>query len=131
MKSKLLNFLLIITSLLGYLEWGGDNHTFLFQAEGQIVSALFTNPSSTTHPLTILPLIGQVLLIFTLFQNTPNKLLTHIGLGCLAILLFFMFAIGLMSLNYKILLSTIPFVIVSIITIIHYRGVSSGSSRRS
>ncbi len=32
MKSKILNFFLIITSLLGYLEWGGNSHSFLFQA---------------------------------------------------------------------------------------------------
>ena len=37
MKPKILNALLIVTSLLGYLEWSGDSHTFLFQAEAEIL----------------------------------------------------------------------------------------------
>lgn len=69
MKSKLLNFLLIVTSLLGYLEWGGDNHIFLFKAEAEILSKLFTDPLSVLHPFTLLPLAGQIILLITLFQK--------------------------------------------------------------
>lgn len=121
MKSKMLNFLLIITSLLGYLEWSGNSHSFLFQAEAEIFSKVFTDPISVIHPFTILPLIGQLSLIFTLFQKTPSKKLTYFGIGCLGILLGFIFVIGLMSLHYKIIFSTIPFIFVSILTIIHNR----------
>jgi hypothetical protein len=121
MKSKILNFFLIITSLLGYLEWGGNSHSFLFQAEAEIFSKIFTDPISAIHPFTILPLIGQVILIFTLFQRIPSKALTYISVGSLGILLGFMFVIGLISLNYKIFFSTIPFIIVSILTIRHYK----------
>jgi len=67
-----------------------------------------------------LPLIGQFLLVLTIFQNTTGKLLTYIGMGCLAILFLFMFVIGGMSQNIKILLSTIPFILVAILTIRHY-----------
>lgn len=123
MKSKILNSLLIISSLLGYLEWSGNNHSFLFQAEGDILSKLFTDPISTLHPFTILPLIGQILLVVTLFQKTPSKTLTYISIGSLGILLAFMFVIGLISLNYKIIISTIPFIDVSVIAIRHYRKI--------
>ena len=123
MKSKILNSLLIITSLLGYLEWSGNSHSFLFQAEAEILSKLFTDPISTLHPFTILPLIGQLLLIVTLFQKTPSKTLTYIGIGSLGILLAFMFVIGLMSLNFQIILSTIPFLCISAIAIRHYRKI--------
>jgi len=123
MKSKILNSLLIITSLLGYLEWSGNSNSFLFQAEGEILSKLFTDPISTLHPFTILPLIGQIILIVTLFQKTPNKILTYISIGSLGILLEFMFVIGLMSLNFKIIVSTIPFIAVSVIAIRHYRKI--------
>jgi hypothetical protein len=121
MKSKILNSLLIITSLLGYLEWSGNNHSFLFQAEGEILSKVFTDPISTLHPFTILPLIGQIILIVTLFQKTPSKTLTYISIGSLGILLAFMFVIGVISLNYKIIISTIPFIVVSVTAIRHYR----------
>ena len=50
MKSKILNLLLIVTSLFGYLEWGGNNSILLFQAEADIISKLFTDPTSVIHP---------------------------------------------------------------------------------
>lgn len=121
MKNKILNLLLIITSLLGYLEWSGNNHSFLFQAETEILSKLFNTPNSILHPFTIVPLLGQLILVITLFQKTPNKILTYIGIGSLGILLLFIFIIGLLHLNYKIILSTIPFILLSIITIRHFQ----------
>lgn len=120
-KAKILNLLLILTSLAGFLEWGKDSHLFLFQAEAEVISKLFTDPKSVMHPFTLLPLAGQVLLIITLFQAKPNKLLTYISIGGLGILLWFMFIIGIIGLNYKILLSTLPFLIVSLITIRYHR----------
>jgi len=127
MKSKVLNFLLIITSLIGYLEWGGNNHTFLFAAEAEIISKLFTEPGSILHPFTILPLVGQILLLITLFQKKPSKLLTLLSIGGLGILLGLMFVIGLISLNYKVILSTLPFLAVTIVTILHYRKSKTSS----
>lgn len=117
MKSKILNLLLIITSLLGYLEWSGDSHIFLFKAETEIFSKLFTNPISVLHPFILLPLIGQVLLLITLFQKLPSKILTYSSIVGLGLLLGFMFIIGIISLNFKIIISTIPFLIVAILTI--------------
>ena len=125
MKLKILNFLLIITSLIGYLEWGGDNHIFLFQGEAEIVYKLFTNPGSVMHPFILLPLIAQILLLITLFQKSPGKKLTYISIAGLGLLLIFMFIIGLISFNFKILLSTIPFLIVVVLTIRHLRDMKT------
>ena len=121
MKSKKLNFLLIIFSLIGYLEWSGNQHIFLFEAEIEIFSKLFTSPISVLHPFIILPIISQFLLLFTLFQKKPSKKLTYISIFCLGILLGFMLIIGIISLNYKIALSTIPFIVVSLVTMLHHR----------
>ncbi len=125
MKSKILNFLLIITSLVGYLEWSGNNHIFLFKAEAEIFLKLFTNPLSVLHPFTILPLVGQILLLITLFQKTPNKTLSFISIAGLGLLLGFMFIIGLLSLNLKVIISSIPFIIVSVLAIRHYKNKMS------
>lgn len=121
MKQKLLNICLIVTSLLGYLEWGGGNSMFLFQGEIDILSRLFHDPLSAAHPFTLLPLLGQIILLVTFFQKNPSKILTFIGLGCLSVLLLFMFLIGVLSLNFKILLSTIPFIVTGIVVIIDSR----------
>jgi hypothetical protein len=124
MKSKILNFLLIITSLFGYLEWSGANHIFLLQGEIEIISKVFTDTASVIHPFIILPFAAQVILVITLFQKQPGKLLTYIRIGSLGLLLGFMFVIGLMSLNYKIIISTIPFITVAVLTVIHQRRIS-------
>lgn len=124
MKSKILNFFLIVTSLLGYLEWGKNTHTFLFQAEFEILMKILKDTKSVLHPFTILPLIGQLILIITLFQKTPSKILTYIGIVSLSVLLLFMFLIGLMSMNYKIIFSTIPFIVTSILAINHSRKIN-------
>ena len=120
MKTKLLNFLLLLTSLLGYLEWGGNHNAFLFQAEGEIISKLFTNPTAVIHPFTMLPLLAQIILCITLFQKEPSKILTYISIAGLGLLLVFMLLIGLLSLKYKIIISTIPFIVVAVLTIRHH-----------
>ena len=121
MKGKILNALLIISSLFGFLEWGHNNKMFLFQLEAEIVSKIFNDPKSVLHPFTIIPFLGQVLLLITLFQRSPGKILTYMGIGGIGILLGLMFLIGCISFNLKILFSTIPFLAIAYFTIRHHR----------
>ena len=121
MKGKILNLLLILTSLLGYLEWGGGNSAFLFQAEYEVLKGLFSNLELLTHPLTFIPLFGQVLLIITLFQQEPSKKLTYIGMACLGLLLGLMFLLGAFVLSFKVLLSTVPFFITVVFVVRNFR----------
>lgn len=120
-KNKILNLCLVLTSLLGYLEWGTDNEAFLYQIEIKILSDLFNDPGSLLHPLVLLPLLGQVLLAITLFQKKPSKLLTYLGIGGIGILLLFIFAISLMNLNVKMVASTLPFLGLGIYTVWYHR----------
>ena len=117
MHAKILNTLLALSSLIGYLEWSGNNHLFIVEAEREIILKLFKDPNSIIHPLIILPIGGQILLLLTLFQKKPNKIMTYISIAMLGCLLYFMLFIGLMSLNYKIIISTLPFLFTSILII--------------
>lgn len=121
MKLKLLNAGLIIASLIGYLEWGQGNNTFLCVAEGEIIAKLFTDPLSVAHPFTFLPLIGQILLLITLFQKQPKKALTYSGMACIGLLMVFIFLIGILSLNYKVALSALPFLVISTLIMLYFR----------
>lgn len=114
MHSKILNTLLVLSSLIGYLEWSGNNHLFIVEAEREIILKLFTDPNSIIHPLIILPIGGQILLLLTLFQKKPNKIMTYISIAMLGCLLYLMLFIGIISLNYKIIISTLPFLFISI-----------------
>lgn len=121
MKAKTLNILLVLTSLIGYLEWGKDASVFFFQAELQILRKLFTDPQSVLHPLILLPLAGQLLLLFTLFQKKVSPYLTYFGMAAIALLILFMGFVGLISTNISIVASSIPFVLTGMATIRHYR----------
>jgi hypothetical protein len=120
MKSKLYSLLLLITSLFGYLEWSANQHIFLFQAEIEVFSKLFSNPLSILHPFTILPILGQMVLLIILFQEKPRKALVYFSISKLSILLVFMFIVGIMAMNFKIIISTIPFILLSLLTIRYY-----------
>jgi hypothetical protein len=121
MKGKILNLLVILTSLIGFLQWGKGNSMFLFQAEAEVLSKLFVSTMDVIHPLIMLPLLGQILLILTLFQKEPNKFLTLSGVCALGLLLGLMFFIGLIDLNIKILASTIPFLITVFFIFRHHK----------
>lgn len=121
MKAKILNLLLILSSFVGYLEWGKNGKMFLLQGELDVIPKLFSDPGSVLHPFIILPLLGQIFLVFTLFQNNPSKVLTYIGIGCIALLLLLVTFISVIDLNYKMFLSTIPFIVTSVLTVIHNR----------
>ena len=78
------------------------------------------DPLSIAHPMVLLPLLGQVLLLITLFQKRPSKTLTYLGMACLGILLGLMFFIGLIEMHIKILGSTLPFLLTCFLIIRHY-----------
>ncbi len=121
MKAKLLNIALILSSLLGYLEWGTDRSMFLAQGEWEILQKLIGNPGSVLHPMVLLPLAGQLLLLSTLFQKQVGKIRTYIGLGAIAVLFIFILAIGVLGMNVKIALSTLPFLITATMIVRHHR----------
>lgn len=114
-KLKRLNAGLILSSMIGCMEWG-DQSEFLFQSEGQIIVKLFKDPISVIHPLVLLPLIGQVVLFINILRKKPNKWISISGNSMLSILLYFLFIIGLMSLNYRMILFNLPFVFISVLT---------------
>ena len=124
MKAKLLNALLLLTSFIGYLEWGKDQNVFLAVAEWDILNKTITTPQSVVHPLIIIPMISQLLLLFTLFQKNTSKFLTYIAIIGLGLLFAFITLAGLLSLNVKIVCSTLPFLIIVIVTIKYYRKIN-------
>lgn len=121
MQKKLLNLLLILASLVGYLEWGHGQSVLLFKAEAEIFSKALVDPAGVIHPLTMLPLLGQLALAATLFQKSPSKVLTYVGIIGIGLLFALMFFIGVIDLNAKILASTLPFLVLAVITMRAHR----------
>ena len=121
MKTKILNLAVLISSLFGYLEWGVDNSSFLFQSELEVLRQMLKDPLSIMHPFILLPVAGQVMLLVAAFKKDASKLLSYLGIGFLAVLLLFILFIGLMGMNIKTIVSIIPFLISSTMLILHLR----------
>ena len=121
MKTKLLNLGLVLSSLIGYLEWGQENSSFLFQAEYEVLLKLFTEPSAAMHPFTLIPLLGQLLLLLSVFQKTPNKYLSLGGFIAIALLFAMMLFVGILSMNVKIIVSTLPFFVLGVLVLLNYK----------
>ena len=112
---KILSVCLLLTSLIGYLEWGKGNHNFLFQVEYSLFFSSIGTSESFLHPFILIPLIGQLILLFTVFQKMPSRILGIVGLVCLSLIMLFLFFIGLFASNIKIAISAVPFIITGII----------------
>lgn len=122
MKIKLLITALFFTSLIGYLEWGKNNSIFLIEAEWQIIKKIYKHPQAIMHPMILFPMLGQLLLIIALFK--PLKKIILLAISCIALLFVFMFIIAVVSINIKILLAVLPFLIFAIYTIYYLRKIS-------
>jgi len=120
-KSKFLLILLLLSSLLGYLEWGEGRHMFLFQVQGEVLRKLFTDPVSVLHPLIVLPLAGQILLLAAMLTRRSGRGLALGALAGLGILYAVLLLVGLMSHNLRIILSTLPFLILAVVVLLHFR----------
>jgi cobalamin biosynthesis protein CobD/CbiB len=121
MKKKILNLILLLTSFFGYLEWGESRSMFLFQGELDVLSKLFNDPLSVLHPLILMPIAGQILLFVTLFRKEPGKILTFTGMAGIGVLILVILIVGVLNLEIKTIVSTLPFFITSIFIILSYR----------
>jgi hypothetical protein len=113
-KEHVIPLLLLILSLFGFLEWGKNQHSFLFQVEADILSKIFQRPKDFIHPFILLPLIGQCSLIISLFWKRQKQILEVIGILSLSVIMLMILLIGIITLNVKMLLSSLPFVILAI-----------------
>lgn len=112
---------MIVSSLLGYLEWGGNQHTLLLVAECEIFIKFFHDPLSVLHPLVLLPMIGQILLLVGIVRKQGHYVLAWMGMASIGTLLGVMTIIGIVSLNPKIFASTMPFWFVCVSYIIRIK----------
>ncbi|WP_146171751.1 hypothetical protein [Flavobacterium magnum] len=110
------SLLLFVTFFLCYLEWA-DKSAFLFQAQYDL---LFKNDkASLVHPLILGPAIGQLLLLFSLWK--PDRRTVLCGMLLLGLLALMVLITGIFSGNWKIILSVMPFGMVSGVFVLKYK----------
>ena len=111
--SRFISLALLLSFLVCYLEWGKDQSAFLFEIEYSLLSG-DKDFHTFIHPLIFLPFIGQLILLYSLFRKVTDKRITIIGWTLLGLLVALILIVGLLTLDLKIIGSTIPFILVSI-----------------
>jgi len=117
MNIIILKALLLLSTFLGYLEWGEGQSSFIFQSEWEVLKKIHEDPLSIIHPFILLPIAGQILLIVDILKKNHGKKLSLIAIVLMSLLYLMILFIGFLEMNYKMLLSTLPFIIFSIMII--------------
>lgn len=97
----------MISFFLCYLEWGNNQSAFIFE----VVYTLFYKNFSIEnfiHPIILVGLISFIVLLISLFTNLNKRLEKAVVILLTILVLFFLF-VGIISLRYKIIISTLPF----------------------
>lgn len=113
LMKRIWNILLLISFLFGYLEWGKNQHLFIYQAIAELYEKGKINPLSVLHPFIILPFVGMLLFLYTVFQKTPNRIITIIGAICMSSIMVMILIIGVLVPNFKMLGSVAPYFIIA------------------
>lgn len=122
-KTKILCLLAFAFSLIGYLQWGNSNTAFIFQAEYEIFSKLPDGDEAFKHPFILLPLIGQILLIVSIFLKKPRGFLIITALCLIGILFGMLLIVGFFGAGVLTVASSLPFLITSVLLVIHLRKI--------
>lgn len=120
MKGKLLNVLLIVASLFGVLPDNYGSGLFFYEAEAKVVGEFFGANSPYVQTYMIFPLTAQLLLVGTLFQKEPSKLITYIALLGLAFIYVVISFLELVIFGPEYSLGSIPYAIAVFFAIRHY-----------
>jgi len=117
MKNSQLKILLLISTFIGYLEWGTDQSSFIVQSEWEVLKKVPEDPLSLWHPFILLPVAGQLLLLFDIIKKNKGKKLSVIAIVLMSLLYLMILFIGLLDMNFKKILSALPFFILSFVII--------------
>ncbi|MFN8155519.1 MAG: hypothetical protein U0Y08_14595 [Bacteroidia bacterium] len=120
MKLRWISLGLFLSFLICYFQWGHQS-MFLFQMEADVLLSEKRNLHNFSHPLIILPFIGQLLLLVPLFKkNFPLKFILVSNI-LLSLLVFMVLLSGVLSMNVKMVLSTLPFIFFTVLLVRAWR----------
>lgn len=114
--SKMLNLGLFLSFFLCYLEWNnGKQHIFVAGAVWEILSNYKSYASNFTHPLILAGLLGLAGLLYSAIANKPRVWINVSSVALLSLVVALLLVIGILSKNWKMIFSSVPFAILSAI----------------
>lgn len=99
---------LFLSSFIGYLEWGKQSE-FIGEIEYDLLLKMTESPEAFLHPFILLPLLGQLLLLFSLWMSKPKFWMVFGASTGIALLFLLLLFIGILNWNPKITILALPF----------------------
>lgn len=118
---RYLNFLLFLSFQICYLEWPPHNSIFVFQAIFELFSKTENLVDNFTHPIILLGLITQLLLLLGALNPKMNKKINAIGILLLSLLVLLFLLISILSLNLKMFIATLPYLSITVYFFWNYK----------
>lgn len=106
---KLINLALLIAFQFCYLQWPPNNSMFIFEGEYEIFSKTNHLIDNVTHPIILSGIIAQVFLLLGAIFTNFNRKLNTLGVVLLSALVLLFFVVGILSMNFKIIIATLPY----------------------
>ena len=97
---------------MGYLHWG-DQSAFVWEIESDLFKKLLEEPAQLLHPFIVFPLLGQVVLAFSLFTKLPLWLELS-AIGGIALLYLMLLLVGLLAQDVRIIGFSLPYLLVAV-----------------
>ena len=107
---KLAIFCLFASFLFCYLEWA-DQSAFVYEVAYMLLFEKSEKASAFSHPLVLLPFLGQLLVLISLFMPKPKKWMVITGMAMMGLLVVMLLLVSLLGRNWKIFLATMPFLV--------------------
>ena len=111
---RYINLGLVLAFSICYMEWGQGQSAFVFQGAYEVFAQSKNLLSSLTHPLILGGFAGVLILLYCATKAAPNKTLNMAGLLVLGPVVLLILLAGSLSMNWKSILSTLPFVGLSV-----------------
>lgn len=113
MINRILNALLVLCFGICYTEWGDGLSTTIFRMEYELLFVKRNLLETITHPLIASGLAGQLGLIYCAIVPRVPKWLNLGAILLLAVIVLLFLLVGILSANYKIIGSALPFILIA------------------
>lgn len=118
---RFINIGILVSSLLGYMEWGTNQNSFLFEIEYELLFNQKNFIDNITHPLILGSLTGQLLILICIVKNNCSKTMNFIGMALLSCIILLILTAGILSSQIKMIGSTLPFLFFAGMLIYHHK----------
>lgn len=109
MTLRLLNIAMLLSFLLGYMEWGGGNSAFIADVEWTVFTSGDNFLNNLFHPVILPGFVGQGLLLYAAVAKRPRKWINVTGIVLLSLIMLLILFTGVVSASLWIILSVLPF----------------------